>query len=377
MDTDTVIPAMIIDSGGEALHIGIMSAIMLGGASFSQLLFAPFISRKAYKKPYILIGISSRIVSIAALGTLLLISAKTHHSSLWLIFIFLTVFSLGGAFSNVSYTDILGKSINQEKRKAFLSARQLAGGISVLVSALLAKKILESFPYPSNYAGMLIIGSSLLLIASLGFWVIKETRPSALQTSGNRNLIGILLNELKKNNRLLYFLGFINTQGIIISLLPFVILYTKKHLSLAGSSTGSLLLYKVIGVVLVSILIFSFSRKIRYNGLLYLNVALSLLIITLTLTVEQTGIPGIIFILGGAVISIYSISMNGVLLELSGNENRSIYTGIAGAGSVLPIVFPLLGSWIISHFGFTTLFLLYAIAVAISLIFIGKIHCRK
>ncbi|MDD3131723.1 MAG: hypothetical protein PHN94_07870, partial [Bacteroidales bacterium] len=33
MDVDTIIPAMLVEAGGGALHIGIMTAIMLGGSS--------------------------------------------------------------------------------------------------------------------------------------------------------------------------------------------------------------------------------------------------------------------------------------------------------------------------------------------------------
>jgi hypothetical protein len=50
MDVDTIIPAMIVEAGGGAMHIGIMTAIMLGGASFTQLFFAPYLSNKTYQK---------------------------------------------------------------------------------------------------------------------------------------------------------------------------------------------------------------------------------------------------------------------------------------------------------------------------------------
>ena len=47
MDVDTVIPAMLVEAGGNGLHIGLMTAIMFGGSSFTQLIFAPFISNYA------------------------------------------------------------------------------------------------------------------------------------------------------------------------------------------------------------------------------------------------------------------------------------------------------------------------------------------
>ncbi len=51
MDVDTIIPAMMVDAGGSSLQLGILTAIMLGGGRFVQLLFAPFVNnRPAAKK---------------------------------------------------------------------------------------------------------------------------------------------------------------------------------------------------------------------------------------------------------------------------------------------------------------------------------------
>jgi len=44
MDVDTILPAMLIDAGGRAMHVGILTAIMLGGAQLTQLVFISFLS---------------------------------------------------------------------------------------------------------------------------------------------------------------------------------------------------------------------------------------------------------------------------------------------------------------------------------------------
>ena len=228
MDVDTIIPAMIIESGGGALHIGVMTAIMLGGASFSQLLFAPYVSNHAFKKKFLLLGINARVLSLFALGVILFfLRSYISGNVLWFIFLFISTFSFAGAFTNISYTDILGKSVDETRRKTFFSVKQVIAGSVVLVSAFLAKKVLTSFAYPMNFAAMFFIGASLLLIASGGFWRIRETEPSALKISGARTFFRLLRSELKANPKLAYFLGFINTQGIMIPFLPFVILYSK------------------------------------------------------------------------------------------------------------------------------------------------------
>lgn len=378
MDVDTIIPAMIIESGGGAFHIGLMTTIMLGGSSFTQLLFAPYVSNKPYKKKFLLLGVNSRILSLFALGFILFYLNAGHSIPiLWLIFFFITLFALGGAFTNISYTDILGKSVDETRRKSFFSVKQVVAGTVVLLSAVLAKKALTLYAYPVNFAFMFFTGATLLLIASGGFWKIDEQAPSRLKVSGLKNFLGILKSELSENPKLIWFLGFINTQGIVISFLPFVMLYAKETLQTQSVDTGYFLIFKVIGIVTVSFLVFLFSRKIRYNPLLYLNVALSLTLVILTLIITDGHSLRYLFILGGVIYSLYTITMNGLLLEVSGKENRAIYTGFAGAGNLLPALFPLTGGWIINQFGFRLFFVLFLIIISFSLFFITRINCKK
>jgi len=378
MDVDTIIPAMLIESGGGAIHVGIMTAILLGGSSFTQLFFAPYISNKSYKKKYLLLGINSRIFSLLGLG-LILFYLQAQHSVhiIWIIFVLITIFALGGAFANISYTDILGKSVLEKKRKSFLSFKQIITGIVVLFSAFLARKVLSNSSFPLNYAYTFMIGSFALLIASLGFWNLKETEPSVLKISGFQKFIRVLKSELKNNPKLIYFLGFINTQGVVISFLPFLMLYAKEVFKTQSNDTAMFLVFKVVGIVLVSFLILLSANKIKYKWLLYGNVFLSLTMAVGTILINDAVQIKYIFILGGIVYSIFSITMNGVLLEVSGKENRAIYTGFSGAGNVIPAIFPLMAGYLIKTFGFQNFFLLYIVIIFFSIFFIYKLNCKK
>lgn len=377
-DTDTIIPAMITEAGGGALHIGIMTAIMLGGSSITQLFFAPGISNKNYKKPFLLWGINLRILSLFGLGILLLVLQKDTGSFIMApMFLFITLFSLAGAFANVSFTDIIGKSILAEKRKTLFSARQIISGVLMIGGALAAREVLTLDKFPVNYALMFFFGATLLLTASAGFWRIKETVPSALRIKGIKNFFRVLKTELKQNKKLIYFLGFINTQGIAIAFLPFVVLYGKEVFQTQSSDTGSFLLFKVAGIVIVSIMVLLGAKKIKYNILLYGNVFLSLGAAAMVFLITDTASLKYIFIIGGLIHSLYAITMNGLLLEISGNENRALYTGFAGAGNILPAIFPPLGGIVIELFGFSIFFFLYMAVVTFTVFFIYKINCRR
>jgi hypothetical protein len=376
MDVDTVIPAMLIEAGGGGLHIGLMTAIMLGGSSFTQLFFAPFISNYPYKKKFLLLGINARILSLLSMGLMLYFSMHGSYM-IGLIFLLITVFSLGGAFANVSYTDMLGKTVDQSTRKSFFSMKQVLAGSVLFLSAILARKVLAIKAFPLNYSYMFFIGFLALFIASLGFWRLKESVPSKMLIRGPGHFLSLIKTELHQNKRLLYFLGFINTMGISIALLPFVMLYSKEMYQSQSQDTGLFLLLKVTGSVTIGFMLYLLNKRFKYRYLLYGNTLLVLCVLSVLLL--TTGKPPfvLIFLTGGIIISMYAISMNGVLLEISGTENRALYTGIAGAGNVLPAVFPLAGGWIIEHSGYKAFFALFLVIVLISVFFIYKLDCRK
>ncbi|MGB5436924.1 MAG: MFS transporter [Maribacter sp.] len=378
MDVDTIIPAMLVDAGGSAMQIGILTAIMLGGSSFTQVLYAPFVSNHPYKKKFLLLGINSRIFALLGLALMLYFSAKLDEPFIiMMIFVLISVFSFGGAFANVSYTDILGKSIMQGSRKSFFSTRQVITALILFFSALVAKKVLNLAIYPINYGHMFLIAFGALLISSLGFWNIKEVTPSRLTIKNPKHFYQLVKTELKVNKKLKYFLGFINSMGISTALLPFIILYAKEMYKTDGGDTGSFLLYKIIGSVVTGFVLFLLARRYKYRYLLYGGAALAFAL-PLFILLSST-MPSFIFIffIGGIIYTAYTIAMNGVLLEVSGTENRTLYTGITGVGNILPALFPLVGGWIIKSFGFQPFFILYMAIILSSLFFIYRLGCEK
>jgi len=378
MDVDTVIPALVIEAGGSPMHIGIVAAIMMGGSSFTQLLFAPFLSGIPYKKNYLLIGINLRILSLFALAAILYWFA-VHRSLniLWSIILFISLFSFSGAFTNISYVDILGKSIHQEQRKSFFSARQIIGGIIILSTAILAREVLLSTSFPGNYSVMFLIGAVALLTASGGFWRIRESKPSGVRISGISAYLNMMYSEIRSNKRMVYFLGFINTQGIVISFIPFIMLYAKETFKTQAVDTGTFLVFKIIGAVAVSLLVLLSSKSIKYNILLFSNVFLSVALGFSAILISDVSSLKFLFFLGGIAVSLYAITMNGVLLEISGIENRALYAGFAGAGNIVPAIFPLISGHIISSLGYKVFFLIFAAVISFSLLFIYKLNCSR
>ena len=378
MDVDTIIPAMMVDAGGSSLQLGILTAIMLGGGKFAQLFFAPFLNNQPSKKGYLLGGINARIFALGGMALLFYFSSRINDSFIiWSVFILISLFSLSGAFANINYVDILGKSVLQEKRKAFFSIKQVISSIVVFMSAFLARSVLSEYGYPINYATLFFIAAGLLGIASFGFWKIKEVPASNSKIDGVVKFIHIVIQEIRTNKELRNYLFLINTQGISIVLMPFLILYAKKIFAAGSQDIGNFLILKVIGGVLIGSLIFYYSRRIKYRHMLYITSIIAILIPLSILMMPGSMLFPYIFLFGGVVFTIHRISMSGILLEITTNENRALYTGLSGAGAIFPVIFPFIGGWIITEFGFNLFFVLFIAVIFLSFYFIHKINCKK
>jgi len=377
MDVDTVIPSMLINAGGTQLHVGILTAIMIGGSSFTQLLFAPTVSGASRKKPLLLGGISLRILSLAGTGFLFL-GIQSFGPSMLIVFIFIiiSIFSISGAFANLPFTDILGKSILEDQRKRFFSLRQIISSAGIFASAFLVREILSRQSYPDNYARVFFLAAGFLFMASLGFWMLKEYIPK--DHTPVKQSFKDVWRELKHNRRLQYFLISINTLGLGIGILPFVLLYSGAHRELSSQFIGNLLIAKTLGLILAGLWLFSRGKKVRYHRMMETMVVLGLFAVAFAWGFPGLGFSYLLsFFAGGLFLSLYQIISSGVLLEISSLQNRSLYTAIAGAGSILPVLFPLFGGALIGWIGFHVFFALYACFMAISVIFIHRLNCQK
>ncbi len=377
VDVDTVIPAMLINAGGTSVHVGILTAILIGGTRLSQLFFAPYINSKANKRGLLITGIYLRMLALAGMaGIFYAYDYFPGAMIILLIFLLMTGFSLGGAFATISYTDILGKSILEDLRKSFFSMRQVLASSITLISAVIAGYILKYYEYPVNYIYLFVVGSLALLVASFGFWKIKEVKvaPPKLKKS----ILVSIMDELKSNQRLLYYLLLTNTLGLGYAILPFILFMGKEQDSMGDAFVSNLLLTKMSGLILASIFIYFFSKKIKYDtmlkGTFVLGIIFPLFAWFFSAHAEAYYLT---FFLGGMYGSLFLVSSGGILLEISNSKNRSIYAGISGAGNILPTLIPLLAGLIIAGAGFNAFFILVLVITLSSVVFIYKLNCLK
>jgi len=379
MDFDTVIPAMIVQSGGTAFQIGILTAILVGGAKFAQLIAAPFLFYKKNKKNYLILGISIRFIALFSIAISFYFHEKLPDGLIiYLIFFFISFFSLSEAFASLSYTDILGKSILAENRKGFLSLRQVISSSLIFLSAFAVKEVLKMYDFPQNYSMLFMFAGIFLALGSLGFWKLKEIEVEKhYENPGFLPFLRLLKTELKGNRNLWSYIMIINTLGIGMGVLPFMILFAKNNIGLEASQIGNFVIFKTIGLVLSGLLIFRYSQKLGYKSLLYIAICVGVLMPIFGIVFgNNEAIFSFVFLMGGIYIALFTVTRSGVLLEISTNSNRVLYAGISGIGSILITIFPLLGGLVIDNFGFTVFFVLISLTILTSIFFVHRLQCK-
>ena len=375
MDIDTVIPAMLLTIGGSAIHMGILTSIMVGGASFMQLFFSGMLSNVAFKKKFLLAAINLRVLSLFGLSSIFYFSHTLSADTIFIsIFALITIFSFSGSFANVSYIDILGKTINKAKRKKFFSLKQFISSIGLLTSAFGASYVLKQYVFPANYSVTFIFAATLLFIASAGFYFLSENTASAKKKVGLKDFFAQMPKEIKSNSNLKNYLIIINMLGVGVSLLPFVILLAKDSDSISLESIGSFIIFRTLGMVIGSLSLYFLAKSFSYRKVLFFNVFLGSSIPLLALAFQNNAsLFPLIFLLAGIFVSTYKVAMNGMLIDISNDENRTLYAGMSGAGNIITSIFPLIAGILISTIGYNYVFIAISLLMFSSIIFIKKL----
>jgi len=379
MDVNTVIPTMLIQSGGSPVHLGILTAVMVGGNGFMGIFFASFLTHRERKKKFLLTGIYLRVGALLLMGLVLSYAgALSSGTIIASILILMTVFSFSGAFAGIAYNDILGRAIDRDSRKNFFIVKQTLASVGILASALLARHALKLLAYPKNYSVLFLIAGGLLLIATIGFWIIREDPVKVEGSMPLRERVGLLKDAFLKDRNLRNYLYLTNTASLGFAIIPFLIAYAKKNFGLTSSDTGNFLLLQVAGMI-ISTLIYRFTSKGQsYRGILSVFIVSGALLPVLALLFSgNRTLYLMLFLLSGVVLAARQISLPGILLEISNDENRAIYTGLSGLGSLAVMIYPVFAGFIVQKLGYSAIFILTGILVLSSFYFSGKISCER
>lgn len=365
----TVIAAFVSDLTGSTVWVGGLTTLLTVAATLPQLLVARWIEPWPRKKSVLLTAIYVRVTSWALLAFLVAkIGASRPETLAWVLIGILGVFYFAGGMGGVPYTDIIGKVIPKNRRGAFFGGKQALAAPLAVSAALAARKILAEVRYPNNYALLFALAASALLLASLGFVVIREPDGSGSPEGQRRSLdwnrywqqLRAASQQLKTLISVQLFTGF------SLMALPFYVVYAKRELGAPAEALGWFLLAQVVGGVLSNLVWARLVDRFGSRRMLAVCASVSMLSPLIAVLGAHWGWRGLLpaVLVAGAAFSGRTVGFNTALLELAPPAQRPTYSA-TNRTLVLPIAFlPLMAGLWLEHGSYTSLFLLCALMLA-------------
>ena len=379
IDVNTVFSSLILKIGGSSVHVGLLTGVAVGFPLVTQLLFAGFLAGRSRKKPFLLMGIYLRVLSLAGMGYTLGIAEKSDPSILmFTVFLWVGLFATSGAFAGISYTDILGKALPKSERRRFLISKQAISSAAMLTSAIVVRNLVITFPYPKNYMVIFLIAAALLFIASGGFWAIREVPGKVSPLSRMLTVLKAIPQVLKSDKNLSNYILLINASSLGLTVIPFYIALSTARFGLSSHQIGNYLLLQFIGMALSTIIWTKVAGRYKFKGISFCYALIGGLLPVIALGLSQISIDFFqwIFFFSGFAVSAGRISIEGILLEITTDDNRAIYAGISGTLSLTTAIFPLIAGLLIETYGFSAIFMFTTPIIFSSFFFLKRIQCK-
>ena len=375
----TVIAAFVADLTGSTVWVGGLATVLTVAGALPQLFVARLIEPRPRKMPYLLLAIYLRVLSWGTLAVLIFTIGGSHPTALaWALVGLLAVFYAGGGLGGVPYTDIIGKVIPAGRRGAFFGGRSaLAGPLSV-GAALLARHILAHVDYPTNYALLFGLAALALLVASLGFWVIRE--PPRADGDGHTRPWREYKGQLVQTARRLRLLVSVQLlTGFSLMALPFYVVYARQKLGAPLGAVGWFLLAQVLGGVLSNL---AWARLVdRYGSgrMLTFCAITSTLTPLLAIWLSRFGWAGLlpVIFLSGATMNGRDVGFSSALLELAPDVERPTYSAL-NSTLILPLaLLSLAAGLLLQYWSYQTLFLIAAAFVGMGALLTRRLPSRE
>ncbi|MEC9484280.1 MAG: MFS transporter [Candidatus Izemoplasma sp.] len=377
LDLNTVFPTLVDTLTSQPIVFGILYSMMLGVPLVFNIVFSHHLRKIIYKKKFLIMGMYLRGIAFLGMAIMTYYFALSNPSlTIASYFIFVFMFSISAGFAGISYSDILGKTIQRENRTTLYSIKQLLSAVAGIIGGLIITRIFNlGIAFPMNYTISLMIGFIGLFIASIGFWILKEP-PSIIgeTTTTFGDYIKEIPTVLKTDLSFKRYIVVENLSSFSIMILPFYIIYAKNVFNLENRYIGIYLLIQIIGTVVSNIIWGLIAKKTSAKRVVLVCILLGGTnpLIALILGMTSPILYGIIFFILGFTISGRKVGFEPFLLDLSPDAKRVQYLGIRGSLNVLVVLLPLAGALFIDYIGYTVTFsIVFAVMMLAAILLTG------
>jgi MFS family permease len=367
ISTSTIMPLFVSKLTSDPLPIGLIAVIAQGAWFLPQLFTANVVEQLPRKKPVVVnLGFFLERVPIWVMASAALLAVRSPTLALIAFVGGYAWHALGAGIAGTAWQDLIARIFPVNRRGRFLGLSMFVGAGTGALGAGLSAWLLESFPFPTNFLYIFVIGAVGVTISWCCVALTRETAQpvSPAHRQSNRQFWASLPDILRQDHNFRRFLiaRMLLAMGGMGSGFVTVAAVQRWQVSDAdvGIYTAALLAGQTVANLAFGLLADRFGHKLC----LEVGTLASFLAFAIAWLAPSTGWMYAVFVLLGIASGAITISGMLVVLEFCEPRRRPTYIGIAGTGAGLfGGASPLLGVWL-AGIGYGWLF---AVSAAINL----------
>ncbi len=359
MSQQTIFPVFVKNIGGGNIAVGLIPVLWTFGFNASQMFIVSRAQREIRRKPlFMKTAMGQRIPWLfLAVVTFFLLPRMGPAAGLILVFVGLTLASVGGGLNLPVWFDLISHVTPVRRRGRLFAARNILGAVFGLLGGAIAAIILDVIPFPSSFA--LLSALAFVLMMCSYFFLTRIIEP---ETDVPRTVPETwpLLSTLKAIVRTPgSFRRFVVGDALQITATVangFLAVYAFEKFALSDVYAGTFTMVMMAGMIAGSIVFGILADRYGHKMNMVISAVSTLLACIIAMTAPTVATYSIVFVLASWNTTLGGISRLPLIAELCTPAQRPAYVAVT---NLLTAPFVLLGvfaGWVVDVFGFATLF---------------------
>jgi MFS family permease len=371
IDPTSVLPAFVRQLTDSEFAVGLISAIFNGGWLLPQLAVGYLIKDKLRRKPYMLAGLSGRVLLWVIALSLWARLDRNPAAMLVLSFTCIGLFAASDGVVGVVWFDIIARAIPWKRRGRLIGLAQFISGLTGVGLGALVGLILARRSFPEDYALIFTLAGVALFPSTIALALLREPQPEVVNRQANGYVRGGWLKPLVTDPAFRRLMVCRMLVGVMYLAAPFYVGHADDVLHLPKSVIGRFVIAQRLAGMVAGATLGLVSERWGLGFVIRIGSAAAAIGPLFALAAHIAGDGWLvqaypfIYVMLGVVNSVQMLGFANYLLEIAPDGMRPVYIGlgntIVGALTVVPVI----GGWLLEATSYATLFSVTTVIVAV------------